>query len=304
MKKNLIKHLIFTACIIFSLNLTSQTIQAANIKNLKVNKEYKFNLDKKGGSESLSYYVNKKKTYTGKGSINIKINGKVVKKIVGHYDMGGHDLSPHIQILDIDKSDKKLDIWLYYSESDAPYLHYDFGKLYRYENNKLNCIWSISSDDSSDIYRKKAGPIVGTNGKGKFAISMYSALPVGSLVGPNYIRCGFNLNNNKVSRVSMKTFGFQKCNNGEKLVAVKTISFYKNHNKSSGTFTLKKGTQVYPQQAYIGSNSQIYVMYKTKNGQKGWLCADDYCVDWNAGSSNNYNLPFKGTILVDGAWYK
>ena len=62
--------------VVLSLTVTAfDRVEAAGIKNLKENKAYSYNLDKKGTKEKISFSMNKKGIY------KIKINGKIKKRI-------------------------------------------------------------------------------------------------------------------------------------------------------------------------------------------------------------------------------
>lgn len=258
-----------------------------SVTKLKERKTYAFNLDREGKKEKINYYMDENL------AINIKINGKVKKKIRKKWwnkDIGVY--SPHVQILDINKKDKYLDLWVYtfgFSEDII------YSGLYRYANQKIKKIWELETENSSinKMYTRHSGKIVSTNGKGKFTVAMDRALRVDKLIGNHWDKVVFQLKKGKVRRVSKKTFHFYRtfsttgskngwdpslgCNGKiEGLLLSKNTKFYKKHSKSSGTFTVKKGTKCYPQKVYIVSNKMAYVWFKIKNGKSGWLCTSDY----------------------------
>lgn len=267
-----------------------------SVRNLKERKTYAFNLDKKGKKEKITYYMDKNL------AINIKINGKVKKKIRKKWwsrDSGVD--SPHVQIFDINKKDKYLDIWVYtfgFSEDII------YSGLYRYANQEIKKIWELETENSiiKKMYSRYSGKVVSTNGNGKFTVAMDRALNVDNLIGNHWDKVVFQLKKGKVNRVSRKTFYFYrtfnvtdiKPNPKGKIVALvlsRNTKFYKMHSKSSVTFTVKKGTKCYPQKVYIVSNKKAYVWFKIKNGKSGWLCSSDY-----SGFMEN---PFSNVVVAD-----
>lgn len=259
--------------------------RAEGVKNLRENKEYKFNLDQKGKKERLSYSMSKKGIY------KIKINGKTVKKIKLNEDY----YSPNMQILDINKKDGKLDIWVYvYSDSED----IRYAALYEYSDKKVKMIWNLTEgqgDDYDSMYMMGCGFITSTNGKGRFTVAMDRAVQCDVLTGNHFDKVVFRLKNGKVRQISDKTYYFYETygsNNSKdkSLITARETTFYKDHGKSSKKFTIKKGVKCYPEKMYIEGNKRTWVLFKIKNGKKGWLCTDDFSFD---------RLPFSDMIFAD-----
>lgn len=243
--------------------------EAASVKSLKEKKEYEFNLDGKGKKEKLSYSMTKKGVY------KININGKTVKKI--KLDLDAY--SPNMQVFDINKKDKKLDIWVYaYADSED----ICYSALYEYSDKKVKRIWNLTGgDDYDSMYWGGCGFIVSTNGKGKFTVAMDRAVQCGILTGNHFDKVVFQLKKGKVTQVSNKTYYFYKTygsnnNKDGSLITAGKTTFYAEHSKSSKTVILKKGEKCYPKKMYIEDDKRVWVLFKTKNGKKGWLCTDDF----------------------------
>lgn len=258
--------------------------RAAGVKNLIENKEYKFNLDQKGKKESLSYSMTKEGIY------KIKINGKTVKKIKLNEDY----YSPHMQVLDINKNDGRLNIWVY-AYSDSEDIRYS--ALYEYCDKKVKMIWGLREEQGNDdsMYMGCCGFITSTNGKGRFTVAMDRAVQCDLLTGNHFDKVVFCLENGKVRQISDKTYYFYETygsNNSKdkSLITAGKTTFYEGHGKSTKIFTIKKGVKCYPEKMYIEGNERVWVLFKINNGKKGWLCTDDFSFD---------RLPFSDMIFAD-----
>lgn len=246
--------------------------EAAGVKNLKENKEYKFNLDGKGKKEKVSYSM------TEKGIYKINVNGKTIKKI----KLGSDYYSPNMQIFDINKKDKKLDIWVY-AYADSEDIRYS--ALYEYSDKQVKRIWNLTEGNDYDaMYWRGCGYIASTNGKGKFTVVMDRAVQADILTGNHFDKVEFQLKDGKVKQLSDKTYYYHQTygSNGSKdkgLITAGKTKFYTGHSKSSKTFTLNKGVKCYPKKMYIEDNKRVWVLFKSKNGKKGWLCTDDFSFD-------------------------
>lgn len=253
-------------------------VEAASVKNLKENKTYSYNLDKKGKKEKISFSMDERK-----GVYKIKINGKVKKKI----NMGVGFYNPCMQICDIDKKDGKMDIWVYAYVDSEDIL---FATLYQYSNGKIKKVWNLTYIPCEG-FGVGAGPILSTNGKGEF--TMGGGANIDHLTGCHSLKVKLKRKNGKVTVVSKKTLSFSKTygsDYGKWLKTRKKMKFYKSHSKSKGTVTVKKGAKCVPKKVYIASEDRIYVMYKFSDGKKLWLCSDDY---------SYANLPFKNMTFFD-----
>lgn len=255
--------------ILVGVMVSERKSEAASVKSLKENKEYKFNLDGKGKKEKLSYSM------TQKGIYKIHVNGKTVKRI----KLGSDFYSPNMQIFDINKKDKKLDIWVY-AYSDSWDIRYS--ALYEYSNKKVKKIWDLTDgNDYDSMYWKGCGFIASANGKGQFTVVMDRAVQCDILIGNHFDKIVFQLKKGKVTQVSNKTYYFYETygsnsNKNKSLITAGKTTFYAGHSKSSKKFTLKKGEKCYPKKMYIEDNKRVWVLFKTKNGKKGWLCTDDF----------------------------
>lgn len=256
-----------------------EQVEAKSVENLKENKTYSYNLDKKGKKEKISFSMNNNGTY------KIEINGKVKKKI----KLGQYFYNPCMQICDIDKKDGKMDIWVY-AYADSHDIRYS--ALYQYSKGKIKKVGELEWVEY-DGYSINCGFLVSTNGKGEFTVAIDRAVDVGYLTGNHFDQVKFKLENGKIKKVSEKTFSFYKTytsGSGKWLKTSKKMKFYKSHSKSSGTVTIKKGAKCVPKKIYIESENQVYVMYKFSDGKKLWLCSDDYEYE---------NQPFKNMAFFD-----
>lgn len=260
------------------------TNAASKINNLEAGKTYRYDLDQDGKKEQIKYEL------TDAGKYIIYINGKVKKTV----NLGDWYYEPQLQVMDIDKKDGYLDIWAYcYRDSED----IGYSALYRYNNKKLSRVWNLAYDpDSEGDFQQCSGYICSTDGTGSFTVVMDRTLHLKELVGNHWDRVKYRIKDNKVTRVSKKEFYFERTlalnddYKDESLICAKKTRFYRNHTKKDGTFTVKKGTKVYPVKAYIASENVLYVQYKTKSGTKGWLCTSDY--DWD-------EHPFTNILLAD-----
>lgn len=283
MDKRKISVLLLFFGILVGVMISAGKAEAASVKNLEENKEYKFNLDGKGKKERLSYSMTKKGIY------KININGETVKEIKLNSDF----YSPKMQIFDINKKDKKLDIWVY-AYSDSEDIRYS--ALYEYSDKQVKRIWNLTAgNDYDSMYWRGCGFIASTNGKGKFTVVMDRAVQADSLTGNHFDKVEFQLKNGKVRQLSDKTYYFYETygsnySEDKGLITVGKTIFYTGHSKTSKTFTVKKGVKCYPKKMYIEENKRVWVLFKTEKGKKGWLCTDDFSYD---------NQPFLEMLFVD-----
>lgn len=270
MKKRVGRMLTMLLCVL-AVCLVQTPSKAASVTTLQPNKTYQYNLDKKGSKEKISYSLGKS---GANKKITIKINGKTA-----HTTTLGRDFyKARMQVLDINKSDRYLDLWVYaYEGSDD----LGYAGLYRYQNKTLKRIWQLTEDTNGGkkMYCRKPGYLASTDGKGKFVVVMDRAVNTGYLTGSHWDRVGFKISGSKVSQVSKTGFLFQKIQTmsgtNKPLKTAKSLKLYKDHNKKKGSFTVKKGTSLTPKKSYI-SGKVVYVQYALSSGKTGWLCSSDY----------------------------
>ncbi len=262
--------------------------QAANpIDTLKEGRTYQYDLDGNGNKESLSYKMNEDHT------IVITINGKTARRI----PLEDAYYSPCIQVCDINRKEKGKDLWVYcYADSDD----IRFSALYEYEGGDLDRVWKLKWDSSDRAFSQHCGKLVATDGKGSFTIAQDRAVDADFVIGNHWDAVKYRLKNGKVTRTSKKKFSIYehyaltsdgRIKTNGALKTSKTLRFYKDHNKSSGSFTVKKGTKMYPLQAYIVSNSNIYVKFRTAGGSRtGWLRVGEF--SWT-------KQPFSNMVFAD-----
>ncbi|MDO5548621.1 MAG: hypothetical protein Q4F79_09060 [Eubacteriales bacterium] len=283
-----IQKILFVLSLVFVIGLATPPSQAASVNNLKEKKTYHYNLDQSGSKEKISYSLSSNK-------IKVKINGKTIKTIT----LDSSFYEAHMQIFNCNTKTKGLNIWIY-AYADSEDIRYS--ALYQYKNKKLTRIWNLTTDSdysTQKMYHRNCGKVVSTNGKGQFTVAMDRALDVDCLTGNHWDKVVYKLSSGKVSKVTGNTYQFYQTyamvgtssvkKNGA-LKTAKAIKFYKNHNKSGGSFTVSKGTKVYPQKAYVSSKTTAYVQFKTSNGKLGWLCTNDY--SWT-------NYPFSNMHFAD-----
>ncbi len=258
--------------------------QAKSVMNLKPDQEYKINLDRKGKKETISYHICPSKKY--EEALSIKINGKKRLNINNVWT----DQGWFVQVLDVDKKDHAMNLWVYNMAWSQDIL---YSALYEYRKGHIVKVWKMKEDSPENwdefAYYQRCGRIVSTNGKGRFTVAEDRALQVDSLIGNHIDKVVYRLKNGEVEQVSKRTFEFYETytsgsgsmGKDKGLKTAGETRFYVNPDKSADTFVVKKGVKCYPQKAYILSDSQIFVMFKMKNGKKGWLCADDYSFEYH-----------------------
>lgn len=263
------------------LQAADTTTKAKDIQSLDAGKEYSYDLDEDGSSETISYEF-KNNDYI------IYINGTVAKTI----ELSDEYYGPCLQIADLDTSKKGLDLWAYcYGCSDDIL----YSALFQYDSTTLKEVYELKSKKIGKNFGVRPGFITKTNGKGKFYVAMDRAVSVEALVGNYFVNIPYQIKNNKVSRIKTKSYQFaalyssnEKIKAG-KFKAARKLKFYtKPNTKSSVAFTLKKGKMVTAKKIYY-KNDQCYVQFKNSNGKTGYLK-----------NTNNYEkLPFTNIVLAD-----
>ncbi len=257
---------LLTLALAFQLIPSITHVQAASNKiyNLKEGKTYSFNLDQSGETEKISFSLSN-------DVYKIKVNGKLNRSIkLDKLDF----YSPKMQILDIDKNDGYLDIWVYayaFSEDIC------YSGLYRYSSGKIKALYIPKYKKLNQYAEFGNGYITQTDGKGKFYICYDRAFFTDCLIGNHYDSIPYRLSNEKVSRINTNTYPIHKVFTTDGSYTLnKSVSFLKKPStKANTSMTLKKGAKVYPVSTYC-TNKSLFVKFKTKSGKTGWLNANNY----------------------------
>lgn len=237
------------------------------IYNLKEGKNYSFNLNQTGAKEKISFSLSN-------DVYKISINGKVNRSIkLDNLDF----YSPQMQILDIDKNDGYLDIWIYaYALSED----ICYSGLYRYSSGKIKALYIQKGRTLNQYAEFGNGYITKTDGNGKFYICYDRAFSIDCLIGNHYDSVPYRLSNGRVSLVHTNTYPIHKVFTSDGSYTLNTsVSFLQSPSTSTKvSMTLKKGTKVNPVTVFCTS-SKLFVKFKTKSGKTGWLNVNNYSFD-------------------------
>lgn len=249
------------------------------IYDLVVNKDYSYNLDQSGAKEKISF--------TFKDQVlKVKINGKTAKKIT-YTDDSLYEA--HIQVLDINKNDGHMDLWIYMIGSSDDV---SASALYSYENSKLNKIYEDSYRTPNQYTNYSYGYISKIDGKGNFSVCYDRAFAVDCLIGNHYDNIPYKLKDGKVTSVRTNTYSIQAIftETGSYELTKKTSFLAKANSSSKVSMTLSKGKTVTPVSIYC-TNKSLFVKFKTSNGKTGWLDVNKY--------SFEHMGPFKNIPMFD-----
>ncbi len=274
----------------FSLVLAASTLLNGSVsaavknpvKELKPNKVYSYDLDKDGVKDKVKYTFSEKDS-----AVRIYINDKMAKKIQFEKEWGFYD--GRVQIADINKSDKTMDLWVYgIAMSDD----ICYSGLYEMKSGKLAKVFQNHYKEVNKSFSVKEGTLCSTDGKGNFTVCMDRAFFTEYVTGNHWDKIPYQLKDGKVARKTASYYQF--CQAGSlardgKFKAARKLTFTKKPGGKETAFIVKKGGKVSVEQIYAKKNGEVFVQYKNEAGKKGWLTVADYDYD---------NMPFTNILMA------
>jgi hypothetical protein len=270
MKRRLIKSVVgtmLTIILLLSQLTNAQTCLAAQTENetdkiitLEKDTAYEYDLNGDGTAEKILYKVT---TNDDKYTVAIKlyINDKLC---MSRQD---HGFNYTIQLFDLNQKDNYLDLYGYATmESDCInysfFAQYSKDNIYKYNTfkpkkllGKLNSIrYSLSSID----------------GDGKFKLIIDTPI-FSDAIGCYYCYVPFQLQNNKFSKVSTKTYTLTQYSQQYKYKAKKSFSVYDKAGSSKVVYNVKKGDKVTFDKFYISKSGKVYFRIINSQGKSGWI---------------------------------
>jgi len=283
MKKRLLLALALVVLVGGTINNTDISAKSKNvINNLEQDKNYTYDLDKDGKKDTLKYSWNEEKAV-----ISISINGKVAKKINLDKEYGFYNVN--LQVADIDKKDKTLDLFVYgfaFSEDVC------YSALFEMKDGKLKKIFQPKGKQLNEGIWLREGYLFDTDGKGNFSINMDRAINCDYLTGNHWDAIPYKLKDGKVSRVKTEYYNFASVSalNSKAYKAKGKLIFSKKPQGKATSFTLKKGQKVTAVKMYVSKKGEVSVQFKNKDGKKGWLNGKNFSYE---------KLPFSNMLFAD-----
>ena len=233
------------------------------VKTLKPNTVYKYDLNGDGKLESLQYKVSvKEEQHTATLKLYIDKKLRLTKEEDG--------LSFRIYILDVNQSDKYMDLFIHtVLESDCA----DDAFFVQYDGSKLVHSTAFQPQDLTkdlNIYRYS---LSSTDGKGKFTLTIDTPVYSPS-IGCYYSFVSFQLKNEKISLTTAKTFTLSETSKTYRYEAAKTISTYKTAGSKTVAYKLKKGDTVTFDKMYLSKTGTVYFRMINGKKQSGWIRSD------------------------------
>jgi hypothetical protein len=233
------------------------------IKTLDKDTIYEYDLNCDGKTEKIQYKLSGNEDEY-KTALSLYINDKLC---LSKEDDG---FSFRVKILDLDKSDKYMDLFINTSiESDciknAFFVRYDGEKLSDYVNFNID---NLTKDFNTHRYS-----IEKVNGDGKFTIVIDT--PVYSdAIGCYYCYVPFQLKDSAVSVIPTNIYTLTKDSSEYKYKSAKNFSVYAKAGSKKVVYKVKKGDKVTFDKMYITKSGITYFRIKNSKGKTGWIKSD------------------------------
>jgi hypothetical protein len=234
-----------------------------NVKTLKQNTVYKYDLNGDGKVESIQYKVSVKEAQHT-ATLKLYIN----KKLCLTKEEDG--LSFRIYLLDLNQSDNYMDLFIHtVLESDCA----DDAFFVQYNGSKLFHTTAFTPKDLTKDFNIYRYSLSGTDGKGNFTFKIDT--PVFSpSIGCYFSFISFQLKDEKISLTSAKTFTLSKDSKTYRYEAAKTISAYKTAGSKSVAYKVKRGDTVIFDKMYLSKTGKVYFRMINDKKQMGWIRSD------------------------------
>ncbi|MFA9466297.1 MAG: hypothetical protein ACERKN_18675 [Velocimicrobium sp.] len=262
-----LKNIVILSMIAISLFMVSKTCFAAQsekqldgIKTLEQDKVHKYDLNGDGKEEKIQYKtsVNDEK-YTV--SIQLYINDKLY---MSRKDPGFHYT---LQLCDLDNSDNYLDLYGY-ATTDNACISYSFFARYD-ENNQYNAI-EFSLQNVAKHFETNRYSLETLDGDGTFYFMIDTPI-YSKAIGCYYCYVPFQLKNNKISPVAVKTYAFNKSSKKYKFKAAKKFSVYNKVSSKKVVYVVKKGEILSFNKLYVTKSGKAYFRIVNSKGKTGWM---------------------------------
>lgn len=256
-------------------------------KKLEENKSYYFDLDFDGKKEEIRY----KTVYDGYYDViemKFYVNNKLLYQVPPTLMTGSH---VDWYIMDIDKKDKKLDLFFlkkWHSDGimNVQFKYYVNGKLYTRKNDKKNLgLNRIIEESIGNVSLKKEG--IKTDGKGTvyLPVDTYFQLPAMK----QYVAyIPFQVKNNYIQQKKIKSYrllyGMSRGLKNKQYEINRPCFVYKRANEKSQHITMLVPGDIITIEAIAPNQKEReikrkggmtgYAYVKTKDGKKGWIYLD------------------------------
>ena len=261
--RNLLMMLVLTVICVFG---TKYNVNAkeTNVKPLKVNKTYYYNLDQKGEKEKIKVVQKEDDDLTE--YITLYINNKVV---ISKIETGS------VFVIDSNKKDKQMEIITAVDVDNSELSQINY---YRYSGGKLKKVQNLDSlimkkhkSTYSMIHYFTEKTIFKLDSKGNFMYKM--CLGLNSGIDAVHFKDALVLKKGKFVNSNKKNFALMD----EKwdYAAKGTNKVYKKPGSSKVVFTLKNKEKFYAKNIYIKSKKTFYLKIKSKKtGKTGYVKAN------------------------------
>lgn len=235
------------------------------IKTLKERTNYYYDLDNNGKKEKI-YYKQSYKDSTGKYTIYLYINGKLMKTKTAYSGLVYWDYK--VTIYDFNKKDKYKEIAVeLYDEMYNTYtgiMRYKSGKLTEYKIDPHNLRGAVNY---STIYAENIR---------KTTPDGYIHLEVRDLYGEKFmgnytVEVKYKVDNNGVSKPSTYTFNTLNITKSNNYIAKNKMYAYTTTALSKKAFTISKGSKVKVYSMYKSKGGTVYLKVKNSSGKYGWI---------------------------------
>ncbi len=233
------------------------------VKTLHENTVYRYDLNGDGIEETIKYQVTEnEEQHTATLKLYIDKKLCLTKKDDG--------LSFHMYLLDLNKSDNSLDLFIQTSmESDC--IKNAF--FVQYDGNKITHNIAFKAENMAknfDIFRYS---IVKTDGAGRFTLLLDTPV-YSNAAGCYFCYASFQVQDNKISMIPASTFTLEKHSKEYQYKAVKVFTVYSEAGTKKIAYKVKKGEKVTIDKLYIAKTGKVYFRVNNKMGMKGWIVSD------------------------------
>lgn len=233
------------------------------IKALDKDTVYEYDLNGDGKTEKIQYKLSGNEDEY-KTALALYINDKLC---LSKEDDG---FSFRVKILDLDKSDKYMDLFINTSmESDciknALFVRYDGEKLFDYVDFDID---NLTKDFNTYRYS-----IEKLYGDGKFTIVIDTPV-YSNAIGCYYCYVSFQLKDSAISVIPTKMYTLTKDSSEYKYKSARSFPVYSKAGSKKVVYKVKKGDKVTFDKMYVAKSGKTYFRIKNRKGKSGWIISD------------------------------
>jgi hypothetical protein len=143
----------------------------------------------------------------------------------------------------------------------------------KYNGKKLVDVIKFQLSKISKMYTSSRYSIATVEGNGKFTVTVDTPI-YSNAIGCYYCNIPYELKDNKISMVTVKTYSFNKYSKEYLYKTQKGFDVYSKVGSKTVVFKVKKGEKVTFDKLYISKSGKAYFRIINSKGAKGWIKSD------------------------------